>query len=201
MLFSDEYLVIAKKAEASLRERGSKFLAYAYPVESEQEVKAFLEQLKTKYPDATHHCYAYVIGAGSEAQRANDDGEPANSAGKPILRAIVSSQLTNVLVVVVRYFGGTLLGIPGLINAYGMAAKQVLEVAGTIQKVREVQFQVSVDFSNEQELYRLVAKFDGKIDSVEYNEIGLTANISIKNSISSAFESAVNNHYQLHWVE
>jgi uncharacterized YigZ family protein len=201
MLFSDEYLVVAKSAETSLRERGSRFLAYTYPVETEMEVKALLEQLKAKYPDATHHCYAYVIGAGSEAQRANDDGEPANSAGKPILRAILSAQLTNVLVVVVRYFGGTLLGIPGLINAYGLAAKQVLEVAGAMQRVREVSFRVSVDFANEQELHRLVSKFNGKIEALDYNNQGLIAKISIKNSLSTGFESAVFQHYQLDFMK
>ena len=201
MLFSDEYWVVAKSAESSLRERGSRFLAYTYPVNNEVEVKILLEQLKVKYPDATHHCYAYVIGAGSEAQRANDDGEPANSAGKPILRAILSAQLTNVLVVVVRYFGGTLLGIPGLINAYGLAAKQVLEVAGATQRVREVSFRVSVDFANEQELHRLVAKFNGKIDALDYNNDGLIAKISIKNSIATAFAAAVTQHYQLNLLD
>lgn len=197
MLFSDEYIVVAQPAECSLRERGSKFLAFAYPVITEAEVKGILEQLRSKFPDASHHCYAYVIGAGSEAQRANDDGEPANSAGKPILRAIVSVQLTNVLVVVVRYFGGTLLGIPGLINAYGLAAKQVLELAGSVQKTREVVFLVSVAFANEQELHRLVSKFEGKIESMDYNNEGLIAKISIRNSLSNTFEAAIMNHYQL----
>ena len=121
-LFSDTYYEVERDAEFVLRERGSKFYAYVYPVRSEAEIKAKLEGLKRLYPDATHHCYAWVMGARGEAQRANDDGEPGNSAGRPILRAVISVGLTNVLVVVVRYFGGTLLGIPGLIESYGGAA-------------------------------------------------------------------------------
>ena len=115
-LFSDVYYEVERDAEFVLRERGSKFYAYVYGVKSEAEVKEKLEVLKREYPDATHHCYAWVMGARGEGQRANDDGEPGNSAGRPILRAIISAGLTNVLVVVVRYFGGTLLGIPGLIE-------------------------------------------------------------------------------------
>ena len=121
-LFSDVYYEVERDAEFVLRERGSKFYAYVYGVRSEAEVKEKLEVLKREYPDATHHCYAWVMGARGEAQRANDDGEPGNSAGRPILRAVISAGLTNVLVVVVRYFGGTMLGIPGLIDAYGGSA-------------------------------------------------------------------------------
>ena len=121
-LFSDVYYEVERDAEFVLRERGSKFYAYVYGVRSEAEVKEKLEVLKREYPNATHHCYAWVMGARGEAQRANDDGEPGNSAGRPILRAVISAGLTNVLVVVVRYFGGTMLGIPGLIDAYGGSA-------------------------------------------------------------------------------
>ena len=116
-LFSDVYYEVERDAEFVLRERGSKFFAFVHGVRSEAEVKEKLEVLKREYPDATHHCYAWVMGARGEAQRANDDGEPGNSAGRPILRAVISAGLTNVLVVVVRYFGGTMLGIPGLIDA------------------------------------------------------------------------------------
>ena len=197
MLFSDEYKVLASPAESSLREKGSRFLAYGFPVMNETEVKLHLDKLRNQYPDASHHCYAYIIGQGSEAQRANDDGEPSNSAGKPILRAISSAQLTNALVVVVRYFGGTLLGIPGLINAYGLAAKQVLEVAAVETRIRELFFTVEVAFAQEQELHRLVSKFDASMDKMTYNDHGLIATVRVKNSLSSGFESAVAQHYQL----
>jgi uncharacterized YigZ family protein len=136
-LFSDTYHQIERNAEFSLKEKGSKFLAYSFLVTQEQDIKAHLMALKSQFPDATHHCYAYVIGQDSQSQRANDDGEPSNSAGRPILKAIISAELTNVLVVVVRYFGGTLLGIPGLIQAYGESATGVLMLSGKVQKMQE----------------------------------------------------------------
>ena len=126
---------IEAEKEFNLREKGSKFYAFSYRVRNEEEVKSKIQYLKSKYPDASHHCYAFVIGQGQEAQRANDDGEPSNSAGRPILRAMLSMEFTNVLVVVVRYFGGTLLGIPGLIQAYGDAAKGVLVLSGKSEKI------------------------------------------------------------------
>lgn len=170
MLFSDTYNEITQNAEASLRERGSKFLAYSFIVFNESEVKKHLNELKLKYPDATHNCYAYVIGQGGEAQRANDDGEPSNSAGRPILRAILSKQLTNVLVVVVRYFGGTLLGIPGLIESYGGSATLVLNESGKVEKMMEEQFLMTTDFQHEQEIHRIINQFQVRILDREYNE-------------------------------
>jgi len=197
MLFSDDYRVPLNEAQSSLREKGSRFLSFVYPVESEIEVKERLDNLRKLYPDASHHCYAYVIGIGSEAQRANDDGEPANSAGRPILRAILSAQITNVLVVVVRYFGGTLLGIPGLIQAYGTSAKVALDLAGFKLKLREIEFRVSVDFANEQELHKIASKYNAKIVESLYTDSGLTARIRVKNSMASAFETGISQHYQL----
>ena len=170
MLFSDTYNEITQNAEASLRERGSKFLAYSFIVFNESEVKKHLNELKLKYPDATHHCYAYVIGQGGEAQRANDDGEPSNSAGRPILRAILSKQLTNMLVVVVRYFGGTLLGIPGLIESYGGSATLVLNESGKVEKMMEEQFLMTTDFQHEQEIHRIINQFQVRILNREYNK-------------------------------
>lgn len=134
MLFDDTYLTIASATEANFRDRGSKFLGYAFPVQSEEEIKQHLQDLKKQYPDATHHCYAWKLGASGIAYRANDDGEPAGSAGKPILGQLQSRRLTNTLVVVVRYFGGSLLGVPGLINAYKTAAGSALEKAEIINK-------------------------------------------------------------------
>jgi putative IMPACT (imprinted ancient) family translation regulator len=135
-LFSDVYYEVERDSEFVLRERGSKFFAFVYGVKSDLEIKEKLDGLKREYPDATHHCYAWVMGARGEAQRANDDGEPGNSAGRPILRSILSVGVTNVLVVVVRYFGGTLLGIPGLIEGYGGAAESALRAAGRSGRLR-----------------------------------------------------------------
>ena len=194
MLFSDTYNEITQNAEASLRERGSKFLAYSYIVYNESEVKKHLNELKSKYPDATHHCYAYVIGQGSEAQRANDDGEPSNSAGRPILRAILSKQLTNVLVVVVRYFGGTLLGIPGLIESYGGSAALVLNESGKVEKMMEEQFLMTTDFQHEQEIHRILNQFQVRILNREYNE-NVIYTIAIRKNQVMQFEKMTSDSY------
>ena len=194
MLFSDIYSEITQNAEASLRERGSKFLAYSYIVYNELEVKKHLNELKLKYPDATHHCYAYVIGQGGEAQRANDDGEPSNSAGRPILRAILSKQLTNVLVVVVRYFGGTLLGIPGLIESYGAAAAMVLNESGKVEKMMEEQFFMTTDFQHEQEIHRILNQFQVRILNREYTE-EVIYTIAIRKNQVMQFEKIANDSY------
>ena len=194
MLFSDTYSEITQNAEASLRERGSKFLAYSYIVYNELEVKKHLNELKSKYPDATHHCYAYVIGQGGEAQRANDDGEPSNSAGRPILRAILSKQLTNVLVVVVRYFGGTLLGIPGLIESYGAAAAMVLNESGKVEKMMEEQFLMTTDFQHEQEIHRILNQFQVRILNREYTE-EVIYTIAIRKNQVMQFEKIANDSY------
>lgn len=114
---SDSYHTLAGPAEAIYKEKSSKFLAYAYPVESEEEIRTLLDALRKKYYDATHHCYAWRLGPHGETFRANDDGEPSGTAGKPILGQLLSNELVNCLIVVVRYFGGTKLGVSGLIGA------------------------------------------------------------------------------------
>jgi uncharacterized YigZ family protein len=195
-LFSDTYYEVERDAEFVLRERGSKFYAYVYPVRSEAEIKAKLEGLKRLYPDATHHCYAWVMGARGEAQRANDDGEPGNSAGRPILRAVISVGLTNVLVVVVRYFGGTLLGIPGLIESYGGAAAAALAAAGKVEKFIEEIYEISAAFEHEQEIHRLIAKYGARVLGSEYTE-QVSYRVAVKASIGRSFEQAVADHYQL----
>ena len=118
---ADTYKTIDSPAEGIYKEKGSKFLAKAYPVRTEEQVKAIVEQLKEEYYDARHHCYAYILGPKGDKWRANDDGEPSGTAGKPIHGQLLSFNLTNVLVVVIRYFGGTKLGESGLINAYKTA--------------------------------------------------------------------------------
>lgn len=127
MLFDDTYNTIECPAEAIFKDKGSKFLAFAFPVRTEEEIKEHLNKLKQDHHTANHHCYAFRLGADKSAFRSNDDGEPANTAGKPILGQIQSKDLTNILIVVVRYFGGTLLGVSGLINAYKTAAAAVLQ--------------------------------------------------------------------------
>ncbi len=126
MLFSDEYKTIEGLAQGQFRDKGSRFLAFAIPVNNEKEVKTQLESLRKQYYDATHHCYAWMLGFDKSAYRVNDDGEPSGTAGRPIYGQILSHDLTNILIVVIRYYGGTKLGVPGLINAYKMAAIEAL---------------------------------------------------------------------------
>ncbi len=132
---SDTYLSIEAESEGLYKDRGSRFLAFAFPAESEDEVKARLEQLRREYHDARHHCCAYRLGKDGSLWRASDDGEPAGSAGRPILGQIDSAGLSDVAVVVVRYFGGIKLGVPGLIAAYKGAAADALGKALKVEKV------------------------------------------------------------------
>lgn len=133
----DLYKTIETPSEGQFKDKGSRFIAYAFPVFTEDEIKIHLQQLKKEHYSARHHCYAWRLGADLERFRANDDGEPSSSAGKPILGQIQSYGLTNILIVVVRYFGGTLLGVSGLTNAYRAAAKDAIENARIIEKTVE----------------------------------------------------------------
>lgn len=131
---SETYRSIAKKSQAEFKDRGSKFLAYAFPVNSLEDIKKCLLEVKTEHPKAVHHCYAWRLGIDGTQYRANDDGEPSGSAGKPILGQLDSAGITNTLVIVVRYFGGTLLGVPGLINAYKLVTAEAIQQVEIIEK-------------------------------------------------------------------
>jgi uncharacterized YigZ family protein len=133
MLFSDTYLTIEKPGEGIFKDRGSKFLAFVFPVKKEEEVKEHLQKLRKEHPGANHHCYAFRLGADKLLFRSNDDGEPSGTAGKPILGQIQSHDLTNILIVVARYFGGSLLGVPGLIAAYRGAAADAIANAKIVE--------------------------------------------------------------------
>ena len=135
MATKDTYKSIAEPAEGLFKDNGSRFIALAFPVETEAEVKETVQRLKKEYHDARHHCYAYRLGLDGEPWRANDDGEPSGSAGRPILGQIDSAGLSDILVVVVRYFGGIKLGIPGLIRAYKTSTADALANARVIEKV------------------------------------------------------------------
>jgi uncharacterized YigZ family protein len=135
----DIYKTIAAPCSGVFKDKGSKFLAYAFPVDTVGDVKQQVQHLKKEYFDARHHCYAYRIGVHGEQWRANDDGEPSSTAGKPILGQLLSQELTNVLIVVVRYFGGIQLGVPGLINAYRSAASDALAHAQIVEKTAKEQ--------------------------------------------------------------
>lgn len=131
----DSYNTIKEQAEGLFKDKGSKFIAHAFPIRTEDEVKDALVEIKKKYHDARHHCYAYKIGLGEDNYRVNDDGEPSGTAGKPIYGQILSNELSDILIIVVRYFGGTLLGTSGLINAYRSAASESINNANIIQRI------------------------------------------------------------------
>lgn len=146
-MFEDTYKTIAGPSEGIYREKGSKFIALAFPVESEAEVKEKLAEIQKQYFDARHHCYSYILGPNKDAYRLNDNGEPSGTAGRPIHGQLLSKDLTNTLVIVVRYFGGIKLGVSGLINAYKTAAKDALDAATIIEKTVDETYKVSFDYS------------------------------------------------------
>lgn len=143
----DTYKTISKPAEGFFKDKGSKFISFAYPVTSEDEIREHIQTLKKEHHSARHHCYAWRLGYEKLQFRANDDGEPSSTAGKPILGQIQSFDLTDILIVVVRYFGGTLLGVSGLINAYRNAALDAINQAGIIEKL--VEHQLLIEFGYE----------------------------------------------------
>lgn len=156
MLFEDTYLTIEKPAEGIFRDRGSKFLAYAYPITTDQDIKTIVTNLKQEHPKANHHCWAMRWSTDRSVFRLNDDGEPSGTAGRPILNVLLSRNITNIAVVVVRYFGGTLLGVPGLINAYKTATETALNEAIIIEKTVNDVYTISFDYLQINDVMRLV---------------------------------------------
>ena len=167
----DLYRTVAAPAEAACRERSSKFLAWIYPVRTEEEIREHLEALRKRFFDATHHCYAWRLGPRGEAFRANDDGEPSGTAGKPILGQLLSNQLTDCHNVVVRYFGGTKLGVPGLIAAYKESAAAAIEAAQIVE--RTVDRIVTVDFPYVamNDIMRVVKEEQPRIEAQEFDNL------------------------------
>lgn len=146
-----------------LKEKGSKFIGFANSVSNEKDFKDFLEDIKKNHPKATHHCYAFRIGIDGENYRANDDGEPNGSAGLPILNQILAKDLTNTCVVVVRYYGGTKLGVSGLVKAYKNCAQETLDLAEIITKDLMILIEINFKFSLQNVIFSLINKYDGKI--------------------------------------
>ena len=167
----DSYLTLAAPAEASLRERSSRFLAYAYPVRSEEEIRERLDALRKRYYDATHHCYAWRLGPRGERFRANDDGEPSGTAGRPILGQMLSHGITECLIVVVRYFGGTKLGVPGLIAAYKEAAAAVIAAAGITERTVDLTLRVQFPYEAMNDIMRIVKDEQPAVRSQEFGNL------------------------------
>jgi uncharacterized YigZ family protein len=161
------YKTIEAPATAEFKDRGSRFLAFAYPVRTNDQIKDHIRLLKKEHPKAVHHCVAFRLGTDGSQYRAYDDGEPAGSAGKPMLGQIDSAGLTNVLVVVVRYFGGTLLGVPGLINAYKTATQMALDIAPKVDRWLEEDFEIQFDYPAMGEVLYLLKQAEATIHKQE----------------------------------
>ena len=159
----DFYYTIEKPSVAEYKERGSKFIAYAFPLDAASEFKNQLQQLKKEHPKAEHHCFAYRIGMDGNNFRSSDDGEPSGSAGKPILGQLDSKQITNASIIVVRYFGGSLLGVPGLINAYRTAAAIALQLTPIVQKQVETNYTIQFDYTQVNEIMILLKQYQCSI--------------------------------------
>ena len=191
------YKTIEKPSQAEYKDRGSRFIAYAFPIQSTDDFKKHLKKLKEEHPKAVHHCFAYRIGMDGNNFRSGDDGEPSGSAGKPILGQIDSKGLINVAIIVVRYFGGTLLGVPGLINAYKTTASFALQLTPIIEKPVLIQYQLEFDYTLMNDVMVLIKRYNG---DVLQNEMQLFCRlvVGIPKADASLFTEKIN---ELHGVE
>ncbi len=182
----DSFLTLEAPAEALFRERSSKFLAYAWPVGSEEEIRMHLEALRKRYYDATHHCYAWRLGPCGEAFRANDDGEPSGTAGRPILGQLLSREVTDCLIAVVRYFGGTKLGVPGLIAAYRAAAAAALDAGRIVERTVDMKIRVEFPYLAMNDVMRIVKEEQPGILAQEFDNL-CTMTFAIRRSRAEGF--------------
>lgn len=166
---TDTYITLSEDAETIYKEKGSKFLCYAFHVENEEQIKEHLDGLRKQYYDATHHCYAWRLGPRGESFRANDDGEPSSTAGKPILGQLLSKEVTDALVVVVRYFGGTKLGVSGLITAYKESAARVLDEALLEERTVNGVVELSFDYLAMNDVMRVIKEMEPAIVHQEFD--------------------------------
>ncbi len=194
---TDYYKTIKKPSKETLfKEKGSKFYGYAFPVSNDTEVNTALELVKSKHKSARHFCYAYQHGTESIYYRVNDDGEPSNSAGMPIYGQIQSFEVTNILIVVVRYFGGTKLGVGGLISAYKTSAKLTLEASEIIKKTIDVQFEVIFDYQNINKVMRIIKEKNLNVISQQL-EIDCKIILSIRKSKAEEIEGVFDSIYEV----
>ena len=175
----DTYKTISKSSEGLYKEKGSKFLAFAIPVSDVEEIKEILKEKRKEYHDARHVCFAYILGEKGEETRANDDGEPSGTAGKPMLGTLVSKGVTNVLLVVVRYFGGTKLGTSGLINAYRTACQDALDQNEVVEKILEAKCDILFEYPFLNDVMRVVKEENATIVTQQFDN-DCTMRISIR---------------------
>lgn len=182
-MFDDTYKTIEKQSEGLYKDKGSKFIAIAIPVLNEEQIKDHLQQLKKKYYDARHHCYAWALGPSRDAFRSNDDGEPSGTAGKPIYGQILSHDLTNILIIVVRYFGGVKLGVRGLINAYRAAALDAILANVVVEKLIMDVYKVNFDYSMMNDVMKILK--DHNLEQVTHDfEISCSITFAVRKSES-----------------
>lgn len=168
---ADLYKTIEEAVEVTMRERSSKFLSFIYPVENEEQIREALDVLRKRYFDATHHCYAWRLGPRGEQFRANDDGEPSGTAGKPILGQMLSHEITDCLIVVVRYFGGTKLGVPGLIAAYKESAANAIEAATVVERTVDRRFTIDFPYLVMNDVMRVIKEEQPRIAGQEFDNL------------------------------
>lgn len=178
---TDTYKTISKPSEGYYKEKGSKFPTFAFPVTTEEEIKEIRDKLRKDYFDARHHCYGWRLGADLKQYRANDDGEPSSTAGKPILGQIQSNELTNILIVVIRYFGGTKLGVSGLINAYRTAAADAISNASIINKTVNDIYEIKFQYAAMNDVMRII-KEDKPLQLNQQFDLNCSITISIRQS-------------------
>ena len=189
-MFDDSYKTIAKPAEGSYSEKRSKFLAYAFPVQTEQDVKTRLAEIQKKHWDARHHCYAYILGPHKDAYRLNDNGEPSGTAGRPIYGQLLSKDLTNTLVIVVRYFGGIKLGVSGLQNAYKVAAREALDSAVIEERTIQERYRVVFEYSKMNDIMQILK--DPEIQVLDrQSDMRCTYTISVRQRDSDRITTAL----------
>ena len=181
MLFDDTFKTISKPSEGIFKDKGSRFIAYLYPIQSELDIKDIIAELKSIHPKASHHCWALRLSQDRSIFRINDDGEPSGTAGRPILNTLLSFDLTNVIAVVVRYFGGTLLGIPGLINAYKTATMEAIQASEIIEKTVDLVFKIEFSHSVMNEVMKVVKDENIKIFNQSF-DLNCTFNLEIRQS-------------------
>lgn len=179
----DSFYTLATPSEGEYKEKGSKFLAFAYPVKTEEDIKNHIEGLKKKFYDARHHCYAYMLGYEKDVFRANDDGEPSSTAGKPILGQILSADISDVLIVVVRYFGGKKLGASGLIYAYKTAAATAIENAKIVPCILQTDIVVDCSFSEVEKVMRMVKNYELAVLNQEYTAEKVIISLRVRNKL------------------
>ena len=195
-MFDDTYHTIAGPAEGLYKEKGSKFLAFAFPVRSVEEVKQHLDRLRKEYFDARHHCYAYILGPRKDAYRVNDDGEPSGTGGRPIHVQLLSADLTDTLRVVVRYFGGILLGASGLANAYKAAARDAIGNAEVVEKTIDVIYRLHFEYALMNDVMRMLKELGVQPRNQEFN-LDCRMDVSVRQSQSVRVYDALSKLYGL----